>query len=219
MRALLLVIAGAVAVPSALAADATRGGTLYQTYCAVCHGFPPSGGPEIAPNNPALIQAAINGLVPQMGILRFLTPDQVADIAAYLGSLQAPPPPTPPPQPPAPSADYTDLWWGGDAQSGWGFNLIQHPSHNIFAVMYTYDTTRRPLWFVLPGGTWTSTTTFSGNWYRVTGPAFNGTFDPSKVSVAQVGTAQLSFTDENHATLAFTVNGVTVSHDITRLPF
>ena len=81
------------------------------------------------------------------------------------------------------------------------------------------DAPEETLWFVLPGGTWTSTTTFSGNWYRVTGPAFNGTFDPSKVSVAQVGTAQLSFTDENHATLAFTVNGVTVSHDITRLPF
>jgi hypothetical protein len=85
--------------------------------------------------------------------------------------------------------------------------------------MYTYDTSHRPLWFVLPGGTWTSTTTFTGNWYRVSGPPANGTFDASKVSVQQVGSAQLSFTDSSHGTLSFTVNGVTITREITRQPF
>lgn len=118
-----------------------------------------------------------------------------------------------------PALDYTDLWWGGDGESGWGFNIMQHPTHQIFGVMYTYDARGKPFWYVLPGGTWTSATTFTGNWYRVTGPAFNGSFDPAKVSVVQVGTAELAFSDSSHGTLAFTVNGVAVSKPISRQPF
>ena len=229
MRAILAAIAGLLlGAPPALAADAVRGQSLYQTYCQVCHGFPPSGGPELAPNNPALIQAAITGLVPQMSVLRFLTSDQIADIAAYIASLSAPPPPPPPPPlPPPPPADpdpvptqsYTDLWYGGESQSGWGFNVMQHASNQIFGVMYTYDASSHPLWFVLPGGSWTTPTRFGGKWYRVTGPAFNAGFDPSRVKVTEVGTAELEFTDSSHGTLAFTVDGVTVIRQISRQPF
>ena len=39
----------------------------------------------------------------------------------------------------APFADFTDLWWGGPSESGWGLNLIQHPSNQIFGVWYTYE--------------------------------------------------------------------------------
>jgi hypothetical protein len=123
------------------------------------------------------------------------------------------------PPPPGPTTDFTDLWWGGDNQSGWGFNIIQHATNQVFGVMYTYDSTHRPLWFVLPGGSWTDTNVFEGSWYRVTGPAYNGPFDSKKVDVVQVGTVRLTFTDSSHGTLQFTVNGVTVSHDITRQPF
>jgi cytochrome c553 len=223
MRALLLAfVLAAAAITSAHAQDANNGRSLYQNYCQVCHGFPPSGGPELAPNNPALIQSAINGLVPQMSILRFLTSSQVADIAAYIASLSAPPPPPPPPPPPstppAPTLDYSDLWFNAD-ESGWGFNIIQHSTNQIFGVMYTYDANRKPQWFVLPGGSWTSSTKFTGNWYRVTGPAFNGSFDATKVKVTQVGTAELSFSDASHGTLSFSVNGVVTSKNLTRQPF
>jgi cytochrome c553 len=218
MRALLLaIILACLAATSAHAQDVNNGRNLYQTYCSVCHGFPPLGGPELAPNNPSLIRTAINGLVPQMSVLRFLTDAQLADIAAYVASLSAPPPP--PPTPIKPAADYTDLWWGGDSQSGWGFNIMQHPSGQIFGVMYTYDTTGKPEWFVLPGGTWTSSTVFTGSWYRVTGPSYNGAFDASKVKVTQVGSAELSFTDASHGTLSFTVNGVVTAKTITRQAF
>lgn len=225
MRAILLSIAGlCCASPAAFAADPVRGQTLYLNYCAVCHGAPPSpgAGPLLAANNPALIQSAINGLVPQMSVLRFLTADQIADIAAYIGTLSAPPPPPPPPPPapdPVPTLDYTDLWYGGEAQSGWGFNVMQHPSHVIFGVMYTYDASNHPLWFVLPGGSWLTPTRFSGAWYRVTGPAYNASFDPSRVKVTQVGTAEIEFTDANHGTLSYSVDGVLVSRAISRQPF
>ena len=65
--------------------------------CIACHGFPPLGGPELAPNNPQLIKSAINNLVPAMSFLRGRYSDsQLADIAAYIASLQSAPPPPPP---------------------------------------------------------------------------------------------------------------------------
>jgi hypothetical protein len=64
-----------------------------------------------------------------------------------------------------------------------------------------------------------SSTRFTGNWYRVTGPAYNRAFDSSQVNVVQVGTAQLDFSDASHGTLSFTVNGVQVTRSIERQPF
>lgn len=97
MRASPLLAVALAAAPCAFAQDAGQGATLYQTYCAVCHGLPPAPGigPLLAANNPTLIQSAINGLVPQMGTLKFLTFQQLTDIAAYIASLSAPPPPPP----------------------------------------------------------------------------------------------------------------------------
>lgn len=210
--ALVLAI-GSSAFPAA-AQSVARGQSLYGNICRVCHGFPPAGGPERAEGNPAVIQAAINGRVPTMGFLRdVLTTSDIADIAAYLANLLSPP------EPAVPAFDYSDLWWNA-AESGWGLNLIQHASHVIFGVMYTYEPPNRAAWFVLPGGTWSSPTVYSGLLYRVTGPAFNNaTFDPAAVDVRQVGTATLTFADRDHGTFAFSVDGTAVTKTITRQPF
>jgi cytochrome c553 len=206
--------AAALSALPAAAQSISRGESIYGSICRACHGFPPSGGPERAEGNPAVIQGAINGRVPAMGFLReVLTPGDVADVAAYLASLLAPP------QPAVPAFDYTDLWWN-PAESGWGLNLIQHASNVIFGVMYTYEPPRRATWFVLPGGTWASPTTFGGPLYRVTGPAFNApAFDPAAVNVRPVGAATLTFTDRDNGTFAFSVDGVAVTKTITRQPF
>jgi hypothetical protein len=88
--------------------------------------------------------------------------------------------------------DRTDLWFN-PAESGWGLALAQH-GNNIFGVWYAYDTDGQPLWFVLPGGTFSGSTFFSGNLYRTTGPYFgNATFDPTAVRVTPAGTATISF--------------------------
>lgn len=206
----------AAALPAA-AQSVARGQALYGNICRVCHGFPPSGGPERAEGDPAVIQAAINARVPAMSFLRgVLTSSDIADIAAYLRSLLNPPDP---PAPAVPAFDYTDLWWNQD-ESGWGLNLIQHPSNVIFGVMYTYEPPNRATWFVLPDGAWSSPTTYSGVFYRVTGPAFNGpAFDPAAVKVGEVGSATLTFSDRDHGTFAFSVNGTLVTKTITRQPF
>ena len=118
---------------------------------------------------------------------------------------------------PANGTDYTDLWWN-PAESGWGLNIIQHASRNIFAVWYTYGNDGKPTWFTLPGGTWTANT-FTGLVYSTSGPAANTSFDPTRVRVNQVGSATLTFNGANSGTWSYTINGVSGAKSITRQPF
>jgi hypothetical protein len=216
-------MAVAFASPAAFAQNAANGETLYKSICIFCHSLPPVGGAELAANNPGLIRQAINGLVPEMaavvGPFHF-TDAQLADIAAYIatvtGTMSGPPPPPPPI---VPDHDYSDLWWNPD-ESGWGVNIVQHPSNNIFAVMYTYDASRRPVWFVCSGGIWTASNNFTGAWYQVSGPPYTApVFDSTLVHLTQVGVATFTFSDANNGTFVFTVNGVQVIKNITRQPY
>jgi cytochrome c553 len=213
----------AAASAGAFAQSVANGMALYQATCNSCHGTPPFGGPELAPNNPSLIRDAINGTVPNVntGAMTFLrgmySDAQLADIAAYIATLESGPSPGPPPVP-IPQFDYSDLWYNA-AESGWGLNLIQHASNNIFGVIYTYEAPNRPVWYVMPGGSWTTTTIFTGSLYHVTGAPGNVPFNPSAVAVTGVGSATLAFTDVNHASFTYTVNGVQVSKSIQRQPF
>lgn len=222
LAAMLALAVVLLASGESLAQNVANGESLYRNFCQVCHGFPPAAGPDRAAGNPALIRAAINGKVPAMSIfIGVLNDAQLADIAAWIASLSAPPPPPPPPPeppaPPAPDRNYTDLWYGGEAESGWGLNIIQHSSNVIFAVMYTYDANRQPIWFVLPGGSWTSSNRFTGAWYRVTGKPYGQAF--AAPDVRQVGTAELAFTGESSGTLTFVVSGTVVTKSMMRQPF
>lgn len=119
----------------------------------------------------------------------------------------------------APAHDYSDLWWNA-AEAGWGLNLIQHASNVLFGVMYTYDDDGKPMWLVLPSGSWTSATVYTGSLYRVTGPAFTSpTFNPALVSVRAVGTATLAFASRDSGTFTFSVEERTVVKSIARQPF
>ncbi len=118
----------------------------------------------------------------------------------------------------APATDYTDMWWNAN-ESGWGINVIQHASGNVFAIWYTYGSDGKRVWYHMPGGTWTSTTTVSGNIYATAGPGFDGAFDPNRVTRTPVGTGMLAFSDANHGTWSYSINGVTGSKAITRLPY
>ena len=210
----ILAIAAALASGSAAAQDVANGKTLYRSICISCHGDPPVGGPELAPNNPSLIQSAINSLVPQMAFMKGeFTFAQLTDIAAYIASVtgNAPPPP-----PPIPTLDYTDMWYKPD-ESGWGVNIIQHSSNVIFAVIFTYDTPSRPSWFVLPAGTWTSSTTYTGTLYQVAGAPANMTYNAP--GVTPVGTATLLFTSATTGNISYSVNGAQVIKPIQRQSF
>ena len=209
-----LAAAAALACGSAGAQSVTNGNTLYHSICVVCHGDPPRGGPELAANNPTLIQQAIDSLVPQMAFMRGrFTFAQLTDIAAYIASVTGA---APPPPPPVPTVDYTDMWYNAN-ESGWGLNVIQHSSNVVFVVIFTYDTPSRPTWFVLPSGTWTSSTTYTGTLYQVAGaPANMAYVGPG---VTPVGTATLLFTSASTGNISYSVNGTLVSKAIARQSF
>lgn len=208
----------AFAPAASRAVDLANGASKFNTWCVPCHGFPPQGGAQFGANDPGRISAAIGGVVPAMVFMRtILTSSDIADIAAYLGSLSGTADP-PPPANSVPAFDFSDLWYNSD-QSGWGLNLVQHASNKVFGVMYTYEAPGgRPLWLVIPDGTWTSPLRYTGAIYRVTGPV-GEPFNPGAVLVRQVGVATLTFIDRNNGTIDFTIDGDSVVKSITRQPY
>jgi YVTN family beta-propeller protein len=117
----------------------------------------------------------------------------------------------------APTINYTDIWWGGASESGWGLALTQQFS-TMFLAWYVYSDSGQPVWYVATLAV-ANGNSASGTLYRTTGPAFGATFDPSAVQASPVGTASVTFSDGNNGTLAYTVNGVTGTKAITRQLF
>jgi hypothetical protein len=108
-----------------------------------------------------------------------------------------------------PATNYTDMWWN-PAESGWGISFAQHASNQVFAVWYTYDpreTTAtgraKPLWFVVPGGTWTSPTRFTGAAYVTNGVPFN--LAGSSTRITPVGTFTFEFSGTSAGTFTYNV--------------
>lgn len=45
--------------------------------------------------------------------------------------------------------DYSDLWWGGQAENGWGLTLNQHSNTRV-AIWYTYGLDGKPVYYIMP---------------------------------------------------------------------
>jgi len=114
------------------------------------------------------------------------------------------------------TANYTALWWNPN-ESGWGVNL-NHQGNIVFGTLFTYDASGVPLWLVLPAGSLQSGTTYSGELYRTTGPAFNANpFTPiGPGNLTLVGSMSVTFSGSNAATLTYTYNGTQVTKSIQR---
>lgn len=116
------------------------------------------------------------------------------------------------------ASNFQDLWWN-PSESGWGVN-IAHQADTLFATWFIYDSSGKSTWVVMSDGAKTAKNTYSGTVYRTTGSAFSAPiFNPLSVTVNPVGTATFTFTDPYHATLIYTVDGVTVSKQIMRQTF
>jgi hypothetical protein len=108
-----------------------------------------------------------------------------------------------------PAANYTDMWWN-PSESGWGISFAQHATNQVFAVWYTYDPREltstgkaKPLWFVMPGGTWTSPTRISGTVYVTNGVPFNQA--GSNLRSTAVGTFTFEFSGSANGTFTYSV--------------
>jgi hypothetical protein len=211
-----------MAATPAFAQNAAHGQQLYGAICRACHGFPPAGGPEFTANNPGLIITALTIIAQMKPFASQISASDAADISAYIASLQdgtgggMTGSGSGNNTPPQPEFDYTDLWFDA-TESGWGMNIVQHASGNVFAVIYTYDTPNRPMWFVMPGGSWTSSNVFTGSLYRVTGSPAASPFKAG--GVVQAGTATLTFSGASTGSISYTANGTQVTKSIEKQPF
>ena len=115
--------------------------------------------------------------------------------------------------------DYSDLWWGGTSQDGWGLTLNQHYD-TLVAIWYTYGLDGKPVFYIMPNGTWTNATTVTGTIYATTGTPFGLAYNVAQFVDNTVGNVTFSFSDASHATFAYTVNGITTqSKAVVRQPF
>ena len=109
----------------------------------------------------------------------------------------------------APAANYTDLWWNPN-ESGWGLTITQHATNQIWVIWYTYDPRERdasgqykPLWINMPGGTWTSPTTLTGDVYVLNGMPFYQS--GSNRQQTRVGTFSFNFTSASTGTFTYNI--------------
>jgi hypothetical protein len=111
------------------------------------------------------------------------------------------------------TTNYTSLWWGGDAESGWGVN-VNHQGNVIFATMFNYEAAgqgvQNPnMWLSSVGNRIGGQNSYSGDLLRATGPAFNASpFTPiTAANVVRVGNMRFDFTGANTGTLTYDVAG------------
>ena len=115
-----------------------------------------------------------------------------------------------------PVDDYSDIWWNPN-ESGWGLNVAQHASGQLFATWFVYAPDGAAQWYVLPGGAWHGPNFFEGDVYRTTGPDM-AHFTASAVTRTKAGTATLIFGPAG-LYADFTVDGTTYHKQLQRQPF
>jgi len=112
---------------------------------------------------------------------------------------------------------HQDLWWAGAEENGWGVSVIEHRDV-LFILIYAYDDGGRPTWYVISNGTWNGRA-YTGAIYSPRGTPFYA-YDASRwVAGPALGNATFTFNDADHATLDFSINGVSGHKSISRLMF
>jgi lysyl endopeptidase len=116
-------------------------------------------------------------------------------------------------------ANYTDLWWAGTIEDGWGMSVTQHGSTQFIA-LYIYDNVGQPLWVVVPGGAWNANfTTYSGAVYGPTSSPYYA-YDANQFRAnAPLGNVAVTYTSIGTAVLDYNINGISGRKSIERQPF
>jgi hypothetical protein len=120
---------------------------------------------------------------------------------------------------PSPRQGLGDMWWGGLAENGWGLSLLEQTG-NLFGVWLTYDAAGAPTWFVLPGGTWTSPTTYEGDLYRTRGARWIGVpFDAGAVRIEPAGRLRVDAASSSALRADYDADGHRGTLILQRQPF
>ncbi len=193
--------------------------------------------PATAPDSPYDVEARIGSFPPGSyhvdivaepsgEIIPIVDPKRI-----YFTVGASPPLPATDPSAQRPLSDFSGHWWV-PSESGWGLSIHQSATDPMFVVFYHYDASGRAVWFVAPGGRWSSNWDWKATLYRTTGPHFAGTpFDPARVERTAVGSAELQFrvypsgyvvtypSRFGQARFSYDIDGIRVTKVIERLPF
>lgn len=117
-----------------------------------------------------------------------------------------------------PASYYGGLWNNDrNGEAGWGLNLAQSTSGNLFGTWYTYDANGKPLWLVWPGCTWSSPTRCTGALYSTAGTPYTKSYKNSEFSVTAIGSLTVNFTSNKVAQMSWSLNdGTAMSRPLTR---
>lgn len=111
---------------------------------------------------------------------------------------------------------YSGMWWDA-SKSGMGVGINQQGT-TLFVVWYAYGADGKPVWLQM-GGDLANAATFSGTLYTYTGTPFGAGYNPAAVTPTAAGTATLSFSGGNSATLTYDALGRSGSLSLTRFSF
>jgi hypothetical protein len=111
--------------------------------------------------------------------------------------------------------DYTDIWWAGEAESGWGVNLVQ-ARDTIFATLFVHGPApaTTEYWYVASLNRVGSA--FTGDLYQTTGTGIGAAWNTTDRTATKVGSATFTPTSTTAGTLVYNVNAVNVSKNIVR---
>jgi hypothetical protein len=108
-----------------------------------------------------------------------------------------------------PTRDYSGIYDAGEqGESGWGINLSQGTTGNLFLTWYTYTPDGKPLWLVASGGVWNTPTSFTGRVYQTTGSPYSAQYNTANSTIKDVGSITLDFTDTKTVQVRWELNGV-----------
>jgi hypothetical protein len=108
-----------------------------------------------------------------------------------------------------PTRDYSGIYDAGEqGESGWGINLSQGMTGNLFLTWYTYTPDGKPLWLVASGGVWNTPTSFTGRVYQTTGSPYGAQYNTANSTIKDVGSITLDFTDTKTIQVRWNLNGV-----------
>jgi hypothetical protein len=108
-----------------------------------------------------------------------------------------------------------DSWWNPN-ESGWGMQVVEQGGSLGFAI-FVYDQNQNPTWY-LGSGSAAQSGGWAGSMSSFRGPYFGGpAFNPTAVAATPVGTFTFRLNTVTTATLVYTINGVSVTKQLTRL--
>lgn len=115
--------------------------------------------------------------------------------------------------------DYTDLWWAGLTENGWGMAITNHGDRQV-AMLYAYDEKGDSAWYIMPGGQWNeSYTTITGELLRPFTFTSPGDYSTGIKLDVSVGSISINFKSKTTATVGYTINGMSGSKNILRQAF